>query len=143
MVSSTSSSRLLKKSARGVLATLRGSTYYREYASPPRLLRPCWTAFLNSLRWLLGGLRGSRPCSLLCSSRFSTPASPCFCILYGGRNRKPRFWLPGNYPNRILSPVRPDRYIAGLRTIFPPWYAPPSIGAAMPPNKITGQPPAQ
>ena len=46
-------SRLLTKSASGVLATLRGSTYGREYASPLRLLRPCWTVFLNSLRMLL------------------------------------------------------------------------------------------
>jgi len=45
----------LTKSASGVLAALRGSTYYREYASPHHLLRPCWTAFLNSLRWLLTG----------------------------------------------------------------------------------------
>ncbi len=43
-------SRLLTKSASGVLATLRGSTYGREYDSPLRLLRSCWTAFLNSLR---------------------------------------------------------------------------------------------
>ena len=43
-------SRLLTKSASGVLATLKGSTYGGEYDSPLRLLRPCWTAFLNSLR---------------------------------------------------------------------------------------------
>jgi hypothetical protein len=42
-------SRLLTKSASGVLAVLRGSTYGRTYASPLRVLRPCWTAFLNSL----------------------------------------------------------------------------------------------
>ncbi len=42
--------RLLTKSASGVLATLRGSTYGGEYDSPLRVLRPCWTAFLNSLR---------------------------------------------------------------------------------------------
>jgi hypothetical protein len=51
----------------GVLASLRGSTYglgtrlFRQamggrvnnaYASPLRSLRPCWTAFLNSLRLL-------------------------------------------------------------------------------------------
>jgi hypothetical protein len=47
------SSRLLTKSTSSVLAALRGSTYCREYASPLRLLRPCWTAFLNSLRRLL------------------------------------------------------------------------------------------
>ena len=41
--------RLLKKSASGVLASRRGSTYSSEYASPLRSLRPCWTAFLNSL----------------------------------------------------------------------------------------------
>jgi len=46
-------SRLLTKSASCVLAALRGSTYRREYASSLRLLRPCWTAILNSLRWLL------------------------------------------------------------------------------------------
>ena len=43
-------SRLLIKSASGVLASLRGSTYVRKYASPLRSLRPCWTAFLNSLQ---------------------------------------------------------------------------------------------
>jgi hypothetical protein len=43
-------SRLLTKSASGALATLRGSTYGGEYDSPLRVLRPCWTAFLNSLR---------------------------------------------------------------------------------------------
>jgi S-disulfanyl-L-cysteine oxidoreductase SoxD len=42
-------SRLLKKSASSVLTALRGSTYETKYASPLRLLRPCWTAFLNSL----------------------------------------------------------------------------------------------
>jgi len=43
-------SSLLKKSASCVLASFRGSTYETEYASPPRSLRPCRTAFLNSLR---------------------------------------------------------------------------------------------
>jgi hypothetical protein len=43
-------SRLLTKSASGVLASLRGSTYGTEYDAPPRSLRPCWRAFLNSLR---------------------------------------------------------------------------------------------
>jgi hypothetical protein len=43
---------LLKKSASGVLASLRGSTYRKKYASPPRSLRPCWTNLLNSLRLL-------------------------------------------------------------------------------------------
>jgi hypothetical protein len=51
---SNRTSRLLKKSASSVLATFRGSTYGTEYASPLRLLQPCWTAFLNSLRVLLG-----------------------------------------------------------------------------------------
>ena len=46
-------SRLLTKPASGVLASLRGSTYEPEYASPLRSLRPCWTAFLNSLRGML------------------------------------------------------------------------------------------
>ena len=41
--------RLLRKSASGVLAALRGSPYSGEYDSLLRLLRPCWTAFLNSL----------------------------------------------------------------------------------------------
>ena len=40
---------MLKKSASGVLASLRGSTYRKEYASPLRLLRPCWTDFLSIL----------------------------------------------------------------------------------------------
>src|SRR5437016_870924 len=43
-------SRMLKKSASFVLASLRSSTYRTEYASPLRLLRPCWTAFLSILR---------------------------------------------------------------------------------------------
>ena len=46
-------SRLLTKPASGVLASLRGSTYEPEYASPLRSLWPCWTAFLNSLRGML------------------------------------------------------------------------------------------
>ena len=41
------SSRMLKKPASGVLALLRGSTYRTEYASPLRVLRPCWTNFLS------------------------------------------------------------------------------------------------
>ena len=44
---------MLKKSASVVLASLRGSTYGTEYAAPLRLLRPCWTAFLNILRSIL------------------------------------------------------------------------------------------
>jgi len=41
--------RLLKKPASIVLASLRGSTYGKEYDSPLRSLRPCWTALLNNL----------------------------------------------------------------------------------------------
>jgi len=44
---------MLKKAASLVLASLGGSTYKPEYASPPRLLRPCWTALLNILRAIL------------------------------------------------------------------------------------------
>jgi len=55
---------MLKKSASGVLASLRGSTYglgkrlfiqavggrvNNIYALPPHSLRPCWTVFLNIL----------------------------------------------------------------------------------------------
>jgi len=43
-------SRMLKKTASYVLASLKGSTYGKEYASPSRSLRPCWTAFLTILR---------------------------------------------------------------------------------------------
>lgn len=58
------SSRMLKKSLsspakpwcttthlspRGVLTLLRGSTCRTEYASPLRVLRPCWTNFLGIL----------------------------------------------------------------------------------------------
>lgn len=61
------SSRLLTKSASGVLASLRGPTYGTEYASPLHSLRLCWTAFLNSLRYILmvfvtfGAISFSRP----------------------------------------------------------------------------------
>ena len=41
--------RMLKKSASGVLASLRGSTYRPAYASPLHSLRPCWTAILSIL----------------------------------------------------------------------------------------------
>jgi hypothetical protein len=44
---------VLKKSASGVLASLRGSTYSKEYASPLHSLRPCRTAFLNTLESIL------------------------------------------------------------------------------------------
>ena len=55
-------SRLLTKPASGVLASLRGSTYEPEYASPLRSLRPCWTAFLNSLRGVLLPVETCNPC---------------------------------------------------------------------------------
>jgi hypothetical protein len=48
---------MLKNSASFVLASLRGSTYGREYASPLRSLRPRWTAFLNILLSILIGFR--------------------------------------------------------------------------------------
>ena len=54
------SSRMRKKTASGVLASLRGSTYGPEYASPLRSLRPCWTAFLRILR----GCSASSPSSI-------------------------------------------------------------------------------
>ena len=41
---------MLKKSASGVLASFRPSTYHRGYVSGLHLLRPCWTAFLSILR---------------------------------------------------------------------------------------------
>jgi|SRR5437773_8087980 len=40
---------MLKKLASFVLASLRGSTYCTEYASPLLSLRPRWTTFLNTL----------------------------------------------------------------------------------------------
>jgi len=40
---------MLKKPASFVLASLRGSTYETEYASPLRSLRPRLTDFLNIL----------------------------------------------------------------------------------------------
>jgi hypothetical protein len=41
--------RMLKKSASGVLASFRPSTYPRGYASDLHSLRPCWTDFLSIL----------------------------------------------------------------------------------------------
>ena len=49
-VTPTESNRMLKKSASGVLASFRSSTYPRGYASGLHSLRPCWTAFLSILR---------------------------------------------------------------------------------------------
>src|SRR5262249_51954504 len=43
-------SRMLKKPASFVLASLRPSTYLKPYASGLRSLRPRWTVFLNILR---------------------------------------------------------------------------------------------
>ncbi len=40
---------MLKKSASGVLASFRPSTYHRGYASALHSLRPCWTNFLSIL----------------------------------------------------------------------------------------------
>jgi len=60
---------MLKKSASGVLASLRGSPRIRaEYASPLRSLRPCWAAFLSILR---GVSLLSQPChpSKICPCR--------------------------------------------------------------------------
>jgi hypothetical protein len=47
------SSRMLKKSASFVLASFRGSTYRKAYASPLHSLRPRWTAFLTILPGVL------------------------------------------------------------------------------------------
>ncbi len=55
------SSRVLKKSASGVLASLRGSTYGAEYDSPLRLLRPCRTAILSTLHGQLESPQTSIP----------------------------------------------------------------------------------
>ncbi len=44
---------MLKKASSFVLASLRGSTYRKEYASPLHLLRPRWTTFLNILQGVL------------------------------------------------------------------------------------------
>ena len=73
--------RLLTKSASGVLAALRGSTYGRKYDSPLRLLRPCWTAFLNSLRESLkesvtSGLSWFR-CAQVVWQQSVTEQTPC------------------------------------------------------------------
>jgi len=53
------SSRVLKKSASFVLASLRSSTYPRGYASGLHSLRPRWTAILSILRY-----RGIDPISV-------------------------------------------------------------------------------
>ena len=41
---------MLKKTASGVLASLRDSTYDTKYDSPLHSLRPCWAVFLSILR---------------------------------------------------------------------------------------------
>jgi Na+-transporting NADH:ubiquinone oxidoreductase subunit NqrB len=85
------SDRMLKKSASGVLASLIGSTYdsgrsysgssgragEKDYASPPRLLRPCWTVFLSILQGILQLCRTYEPLKG-CQSKmvFPQPAKP-------------------------------------------------------------------
>ncbi len=72
---------MLTKIASGVLAARTGSTYCREYESPLRLLRPCWTAFLNSLRMILAvSVRDSGLTRQTFGSRVST-----ICQVGGGR----------------------------------------------------------
>ena len=45
---------MVKKPAGFVLATLGGATYQQRTPRPPRLLRPCRTAFLPILQVLPG-----------------------------------------------------------------------------------------
>jgi hypothetical protein len=54
-------SRMLKKSASGVFASLRGSPYGAGYDSSLRSLRPCGTAILSTLRSYLMSSPTSRP----------------------------------------------------------------------------------
>ncbi len=51
---------MLKMSASGVLASLRGSPYGAEYDSPLRSLWPCRTAILSILRGYLMSPQPSR-----------------------------------------------------------------------------------
>jgi general secretion pathway protein J len=55
------SSKMLKKSASGVLASFRPSTYPRGYASALHSLGPCWTNFLSILQGRLLLLRTCKP----------------------------------------------------------------------------------
>jgi hypothetical protein len=47
---------MLKKASSFVLASLKASTYGKEYASASRSLRPRWVAFLNILNGTLKSL---------------------------------------------------------------------------------------
>ena len=75
-------SKLLKKSASGVLAALRGSTYRAEYESPLRLLRSClrngasWRAGVGrvrSLAFLNSLLTVRKPSTTACALCFPHP----------------------------------------------------------------------
>ena len=66
---------MLKKAASFVLASLRGSTYHKEYASPLRSLRPRWTAFLNILQGPLT-LSGISQICLFWRSKIVFPQPP-------------------------------------------------------------------
>lgn len=77
---SLNSSRMLKKPASFVLTALGGSTYRKQStASPPRLLRPRWTAFLT----ILGNCSDAVPhlliglCCPCAKSVFQQPARNC------------------------------------------------------------------
>jgi len=77
-------SRMLKKSASGVLASFRSSTYPREYASGLHSLRPCWTNFLSILR---GRVLLSKTCGQL-NYRRASIAFPQPVIGIGVRGEK-------------------------------------------------------
>ena len=68
---------MLKKSASAVLASLRGSPYRTEYASPLRSLLPCRSGFLSILRecaLLVPDMHAIEV--LLCHNGFPQPATP-------------------------------------------------------------------
>jgi hypothetical protein len=133
--------RLLKNSASGVLAALRSSTLSRNLtevgssegvypfaknyskgerparsvvctSSPLRLLRPCWTAFLNSLRAIL--IRCVRSCdsvSQSCQNSFSTT---CWCGVSEICFTSP----PARPLSLLLSPPRERAGVRGSRKSF-------------------------
>ena len=111
-----SARRLLIKSASIVLASFRSSRYPRGHASGLHSLRPCWTAFLNSLRrsqkecW-----RFRHPCVLCAQVVCQRLARQLRVLAFVGRKRRMRH--VGIHPDLRLCRHGDDLSVIHLRRL--------------------------